>query len=371
MLQTYLAFFTRPVRVLRGFRKENLRPDLIAGLTVAVILLPQAIAYASIAQLPPQMGLYTAVIAAIVGALWGSSKQLHTGPTSTASLLMFATLLAIAEPGSPRYLAAAGVLAVLVGVFRLLLGLARLGMLVNFVSDSVIIGFTSGAAVLIWGSQLSALLRLNLPTSSSLTTTLTNVVQHAGETHVPSLLMGVAVVVLIAVLRRINRKLPGPLIAMVLAAVAISVFGLSQQGFKVIGQVPAGLPPFTGLPLFDLDLVGQLAGAALAIGSIGLVEAMSAARSMASQTGQRLDSNQEFVGQGLANVVSGFFSGYAGNGSFSRSALNFASGAQTQMASVFSGAVRLDRRLPLGSGSRQCAKSRPGRSTADDRLRDD
>ncbi len=337
MFQTYLAFFTRPLRVLQDFRKENLRPDLIAGLTVAVILLPQAIAYASIAQLPPQMGLYTAVIAAIVGALWGSSKQLHTGPTSTASLLMFATLLTIADPGSPRYLAAAGVLAVLVGIFRLLLGLARLGMLVNFVSDSVIIGFTSGAAVLIWGSQLSALLRLSVPTSSSLTTTLANVIHHVHETHVPSLIMGVAVVVLIAVLRRINRKLPGPLIAMVLAAAAISVFGLSQQGFKVIGQVPAGLPPFTGLPLFDLDLIGQLAGAALAIGSIGLVEAMSAARSMASQTGQRLDSNQEFVGQGLANIVSGFFSGYAGNGSFSRSALNFASGAQTPMASVFSG----------------------------------
>lgn len=337
MFRTYLAFFTRPVRVLRGFRKENLRPDLIAGLTVAVILLPQAIAYASIAQLPPQMGLYTAVVAALVGALWGSSNQLHTGPTSTASLLMFATLLAVAEPGSPRYLAAAGVLAVLVGIFRLLLGLARLGMLVNFVSDSVIIGFTSGAAVLIWVSQLSALLRLTFPTSSSMTTTLANVIHHAGETHVPSLIMGVAVVVLIVALRRVNRKLPGPLIAMVLAAAAISVFGLSQQGFKVIGQVPAGLPPFTGLPLFDLDLIGQLAGAALAIGSIGLVEALSAARSMASQTGQRLDSNQEFVGQGLANIVSGFFSGYAGNGSFSRSALNFASGAQTPLASTFSG----------------------------------
>src|SRR5512135_219432 len=138
MFQSDLAFFTRPVRILRGFRKANLRPDLVAGLTVAVILLPQAIAYASIAQVPPQMGLYTAVVAAIVGALWGSSNQLHTGPTSTAALLMFAALLSIATPGSPRYLAAAGLLAVLVGLFRLLLGLARLGMLVNFVSDSVI-----------------------------------------------------------------------------------------------------------------------------------------------------------------------------------------------------------------------------------------
>lgn len=357
MFQSYLAFFTRPWRVLRGFRKENLRPDLIAGLTVAVILLPQAIAYASIAQVPPQMGLYTAIIAALIGALWGSSNQLHTGPTSTASLLMFATLLTIAAPGSPRYVAAAGVLAVMVGIFRLLLGLAHLGMLVNFVSDSVIIGFTSGAAVLIWVSQLGALLRLNLPTSSSMITTLASVARHIGETHVPSLTMGVAVVLLIAVLRRINRKLPGPLIAMVLAAAAIGVFKLSQQGFKVIGQVSAGLPPFTLLPLFDLDLVGQLAGAALAIGSIGLVEAMSAARSMASQTGQRLDSNQEFVGQGLANIVSGFFSGYASNGAFSRSALNFASGAQTPLASVFSGVFVLIGALLLAPAAAHVPKA--------------
>src|SRR5512136_851026 len=317
MFRPYLAFFTRPMRILRSFRKEDLRPDLIAGLTVAVILLPQAIAYASIAQVPPQVGLYTAVVAAIVGALWGSSNQLHTGPASTTSLLMFATLLAVAEPGSPRYLAAAGVLAVMVGIFRLLLGLARLGMLVNFVSDSVIIGFTAGAAVLIWVSQLSALLRLNLPTSSSLTATLASAIQHSGETHLPSLVMGAAVAVLIGVLRRINRKLPGPLIAMILAGVSFGVFRLSQQGIRVIGQVLASLPPLISLPLFDLDLIGQLAGPALAIGSIGLVEAISAARSLASQTGQRLDSNQEFIGQGLSSIASGFFSGFAGSGSFS------------------------------------------------------
>ena len=318
MFRSYLAFFTRPAEVVRGFRKEALRPDLIAGLTVAVVLLPQAIAYAFITQVPPQVGLYTAIVAAIVGALWGSSNQLHTGPTSTASLLMFAALLAVAEPGSARYVAAAGVLAVMVGIFRLVLGLARLGLLVNFVSDSVIIGFTTGAAVLIWVSQVSALLRLDLPTSSSLTVTMANAIQHLGETHLPSLLLGAGVVLLIAVLRRVNRKLPGPLIAMVLAAACVAFFRLSEQGIKTMGKVSAGLPPLISLPLFDLELVGQLAGPALAIGAIGLVEAMSAARSIASQTGQRLDSNQEFVGQGLANIASGFFSGYAGKGAFSR-----------------------------------------------------
>src|SRR5512135_567298 len=126
MFQSDLAFFTRPVRILRGFRKANLRPDLVAGLTVAVILLPQAIAYASIAQVPHQMGLYAVFVAAIVGALWGSSNQLHTGPTSTASLLIFATLIAVAPPGTQRYVAAVAVLTVMVGIFHLALGLAHL-----------------------------------------------------------------------------------------------------------------------------------------------------------------------------------------------------------------------------------------------------
>ncbi|HEX9116510.1 MAG TPA: SulP family inorganic anion transporter, partial [Anaerolineae bacterium] len=270
-------------------------------------------------------------------ALWGSSDQLHTGPTSTASLLMFAALIGVAQPGSPRYIAAAGLLAVMVGVFRLLLGLARLGMLVNFVSDSVIIGFTTGAAVLIWASQLGALLRLKIPASTSLTATVQAAVRQAGATHLPSLALGVAAVLLIAALRRVDRKLPGPLIAIVLGGIGVVVFGLAASGIQVLGPVQAGLPPLTGLPLFDLDLIGQLAGAALAIGSIGLVEAMSAARSLASQTGQRLDSNQEFVGQGLSNIACGFFSGCAGNGAFSRSALNYDAGAQTPMASVFSG----------------------------------
>ena len=295
-IRSNLSFFARPAQILRGYRKENLRPDLIAGLTVAVVLLPQAVAYATIAQVPPEVGLYTAIVAAIVGALWGSSNQLHTGPTSTASLLVFASLLTLAEPGSPRFLAAAGVIAVMVGLFSLLMGVAHLGMLVNFVSDSVIIGFTAGAGVLIWISQLSSLLRLDFPSSPSLLVTLQNALKHLPETHGLSLAIGLGVIVVIVILRRVNRQLPGPLIGMVIASILVGGLGWSAQGIKIIGKLPGGLPPLTSLPLFDLDLIGQLAGSALAIGAIGLVEAMSVARSIASQTGQRLNSNQEFIG---------------------------------------------------------------------------
>ncbi len=159
------VYFSRPVRVWREFEGSFLRSDLVAGLTVAVVLLPQAMAYAMIAELPPQMGLYAAIVAAIVGALWGSSHHLHTGPTNAASLLVLASLLTVAQPGTPEFLAAAGYMAIIVGVFRLVMGLLRMGVLVNFVADSVIVGFTAGAGLLISVNQLRHLLRLDIVSS--------------------------------------------------------------------------------------------------------------------------------------------------------------------------------------------------------------
>jgi len=346
--KTSAFFFLRPIPVLRSFHRANLKPDLVAGLTVAVVLLPQAIAYALIAGMPPQLGLYSAIIAAIIGALWGSSNQLQTGPTNTASLLVLATLLPIAAAGSPRFIAAASLMALMIGVFRLLLGLARLGLLVNFVSDSVIIGFTAGAGVLIWVSQISALMRVTVPSSPSMITILQNLAFHFQETHWPSLILGMCVGGLIVVVRRINHRLPGALIALILAATVVWIFSLQNQGIEVIGAVPGGLPPLTDFSQLNLDLIGQLASGALAIGAIGLVESMAVARSVASQTGQRLDSNQEFIGQGLSNIACGFFSGFACSGSFSRTSVNYSSGAQTPLASVFSGVFVLFAVLLLG-----------------------
>jgi len=346
--KTSAFFFLRPIPILKSYRRANLKPDLVAGLTVAVILLPQAIAYAIIAGMPPELGLYTAIIAAIIGALWGSSNQLQTGPTNTASLLVLATLLPIAAAGTPKFIAAASLMAVIIGVFRLLLGLARLGMLVNFVSDSVIIGFTAGAGVLIWVSQISTLLRVTIPTSPSMIATLQSLAIHFQEAHWPSLLLGIFIGVLILVIRRINDRIPGPLIALILAATVVWIFSLQNQGIKVIGTVPVGLPPLMDFSTVNLDMIGQLSSGALAIGAIGLVEALSVARSVASQTGQRLDSNQEFIGQGLANIACGFFSGFACSGSFNRTAVNHTSGAQTPLASVFSGVFVLIAALLLG-----------------------
>jgi SulP family sulfate permease len=245
-------------------------------------------------------------------------------------------ILTVAQPDSPTFVLAAGMLAVMVGVFQLVLGVAGLGVLVNFVSHSVVVGFTAGAGVLIAVKQLREFLGLQF-SSHNLIETITEIFIHLPQTHLPTLALGVGTVVIIVGLRQINRNLPGPLIAMIVASGLVWLLGLDEAGVAVIGKLPTGLPPVARLPLFDLDLIARLSTGAVAVGAIGLVETTAIARSIATQTGQRLDSNQEFVGQGLSNISVGFLTGYPCAGSFSRSAVNHRANAQTRMSAIFSG----------------------------------
>jgi SulP family sulfate permease len=333
-------YFTHPVQTIKNYDRGNLRPDIIAGLTVAVILLPQAIAFALIADLPPVMGIYTAVIAAVVGALWGSSNQAHTGPTNAMSLLVLSILLGSFEPGTTEFYTAAGMLAVMAGLFQLLMGVARLGLLVNFVSHSVVVGFAAGAGVLIAVRQIPPLLGLEAG-GHNLFQTVQNISSGLLDLNRATAAIGIGTIVLLIVLRRINRKIPGAIIAMIGASVLVYLFDLTSYGVDVIGELEQKLPPLADLPLLDLDFISSLTTGALAVGAIGLVETTAISRSIATQTGQRLDSNQEFIGQGLANIAVGFFSGYPSAGSFSRSAVNFNAGARSPMAAIFSSAFVL------------------------------
>ncbi len=337
----------RPAAILRDYRRADLAPDIIAGLTVAMIAVPQGIAYALIAELPPHTGLYAAIVGAIVGALWGSSRHLQTGPTNASSLLILPALLAVATPGTPDYLIAAGMIAVLAGIIKLLVGLARLGVLINFVSDSVVIGFTTGAGLLIIVNQLRHLLRLNIPSTSELDQTLRNVVTHLPESHIPSLLLGLGTLFLVLMLRRIDRRIPSAFAALMLASIAAAVLGLAGQ-VKLVGTLPSGLPPLAALPLTDLRIIGELSTASLAVAAFGLVETTSVARGIAAKTRQRLDSNQEFIGQGLASIACGLFSGYPSSGSLARSALNFQAGARSALSNVFCGIFVLLALLAFG-----------------------
>jgi len=333
-----LRVLAHPLEIARSYRREQLRGDVLAGLTVAVVLLPQAIAFAQIAELPVNMGLNAAIVAAVVGGLWGSSHHLQTGPTNAISLIVLSSLLVTSTPGTHDFVVAAGVMAVMAGLFQLAMGLARLGVLVNFVSHSVIVGFTTGAACLIGIQQVRPFLGLEFAEHvHTLPQTAAALFRHLGGTHPVTAAIGAGSMVVLVVLRHIHRKIPGPLLVMVGAAVLVVVLGLDQQGVAVIGPVPTGLPPLAKLPLFDLDLYGKLSAGALAVAAIGLAESVSIARSVSSRSNQRLDSNQELVGQGLSNLACGFFSGYAIAGSLSRTALSYDAGARTSMASVFTG----------------------------------
>lgn len=340
-LSSWGRYLARPVELIRTYNLADLQADVLAGLTVAIVALPQAMVFALIAELPAEVGLYALIVAAVVGALWGSSAHLQTGPTNTTSLLVLSVLIEVAVPGTPEYAIAAGVMALIVGVTRLIAGLARLGVLVNFVSEAVVVGFTAGAGTLILINQLRHLLRLPVASQPNLWRTLPAIASHLDETHLYSTLIGIGTIALVLILRRIDRRLPAPLLAMAASGVVVALFGLDAGGVAVVGELPRGFPPLVSLPVLDLNLIGRLATGSVAVAAIGLVEATSIARSIASQTGQRLDSNQEFVGQGLANIATAFFSGYACSGSFSRTAVNYEAGARTGLANVFMSAFVL------------------------------
>ncbi len=263
-------YLARPLRLIRGYDRGSIRPDLMAGITVAVILLPQAIAFALIADLPPEMGLYAAVIGGLAGALWGSSDQLHTGPTNAISLLVFSSLASVAVVGSPEYIVAASMLALLVGLFQLALGLARLGVLVNFVSHSVIVGFATGAAVLIAVRQIKPLLGLEFE-AESVVDLLSGVATNVTEANPATAAIGIGTIVFMIVARKINPRIPAALLAMVLASLVVYALDLVDRGVDVIGLLPSGFPPVS-MPVFDWDLVSSLAAGVIAVGAIGLVE---------------------------------------------------------------------------------------------------
>ncbi len=324
-----------------GLLKEKgaLRADLISGVTVALVLVPQSMAYAQLAGLPVYYGLYASFLPPMVAALFGSSRQLATGPVAVVSLMTAAALEPIAAGSPEGYLAYAVLLAFMVGAFQLFLGVFRLGVLVDFLSHPVVIGFTNAGAIIIATSQLSKLFGVSVEKAEHHYETVMRVVEAAmANTHLPTLGMGLISIAIMLALKSHLPKIPN-----VLAAVAITTLlswytGFGEAGGAVVGTIPEGLPAFN-LPVFDWTVVQQLITAAITISLIGFMEAISIAKAMAARTRQRLDANQELIGQGLSNLVAGTFSGYPVSGSFSRSAVNINAGAVTGVSSVVTGAV--------------------------------
>lgn len=316
-----------------------LQADVIAGITVALVLVPQSMAYAQLAGLPPYYGLYASFLPGIFAALFGSSRQLATGPVAVVSL-MTATALEPLALTPDLYVAYAISLAFMVGIFQMALGLLRLGVLVDFLSHPVVIGFTNAAAIIIATSQLSKIFGVAVIKGEHQYETIWNVLVSATtDTHMLTFSMGILALAIMIVMRKFAPRLPNVLVAVCVTTIIAWVIKFEENGGAVVGVVPKGvtLPDLpTGV---SLDVIFQLMSTAVIVAVVGFMEAISIAKAMAARTRQSLDANQELIGQGIGNMVSGAFQGYAVSGSFSRSAVNINAGAITGFSAVITGLV--------------------------------
>ncbi len=329
--------FTALFPFLRWFKLINrmsLKADLMAGLTGAVIVLPQGIAFATIAGLPPEYGLYTAMVTPIIAALFGSSLHLISGPTTAISIIIFSAASNHADPGSPEFISLVLTITLMAGIYQTILGLARLGTLTNFVSHTVIIGFTAGAAILIVTSQMKNILGISIPKGESFVDTWFYL--WSDISSINPYILSIAIVTLATALlvKRLLPKSPHLLIALVIGSLAALMMGGSVHDIQLVGKIPAQLPPFSS-PDLSLASIKMLAPEAFAVALLGLIEAVSISRSIANKSHQRIDANQEFIGQGLSNIAGSFFSSYAGSGSFTRSGVNYSAGAKTPLSAIF------------------------------------
>ena len=341
-------FFARNHRFYRIFpflkwwpmvTKDTIKYDLIAGITGAAVVLPQGVAFATIAGLPPEYGLYAAMVPAVVAALFGSSWHLVSGPTTALSIVVFSMISPLAEPGTAHYISLVLTLTFLAGVFQLIIGLARMGALVNFISHTVVIGFTAGAAILIASSQLKNFVGISVPRGASFYETMHTIIWHIGTLNPYVFGIGVTTLVLGLLAKKLFPRFPYMIAAMigggVVAYFVNKVFGgEAVTHLKTVGVLTSGLPPFSH-PDLSLESIKVLLSSAVAVTILALTEAVSISRAIAAKSEQRIDGSQEFIGQGLSNIAGSFFSGYASSGSFNRSGLNYAAGARTPLATIF------------------------------------
>lgn len=318
--------------------KNSIKADFLAGITGAVIVLPQGVAFALIAGLPPVYGLYTAMVTPIVAALFGSSWHLISGPTTAISIVVFSAASPYAAPGSSEFIQLVLVLTLMAGIFQLALGLARMGTLVNFVSHSVVTGFTAGAAILIAISQLKHALGIEIPRGLSFYETISSLGVNIGDTNMYILVVSLATLVTAVLLKKFLPAWPNLLIGMIVGSLVAFFMDAEANGISVVGSLPGHLPPFT-VPDINFEKFSSLAPSAFAIALLGLIEAVAIGRAIASKSHQRINGNQEFIGQGASNIVGSFFSCYAGSGSFTRSGINYQAGARTPLAAIFAAII--------------------------------
>lgn len=311
------------------------RADLSAGLLGAIIVLPQGIAFAMIAGLPPIYGLYSAMITPIVAALFGSSRHLVSGPTTAISIVIFGAVSKIAPEGSADYIEKVLLLTFLVGVIQFALGVGRLGKYVSFVSETVVVGFTAGAAILIMTNAIKGMLGLSIPAQASFLETWRQIFGHILAANETVLAVAVVTITTALLAKKCSTQIPYMLVGLAFGTVFAWAVNTPGNGLPFVGKIESALPPLSW-PGFSPDNFHLLFSQAFAVALLGLISSVAISRSIAVKSGQQTDTNQEFIGQGLSNIVGSFFSNYVSSGSFTRSGLNFEAGARTPAAAIFS-----------------------------------
>ena len=334
-LQRFLPFTAGWPRVSR----ETLRADAVAGLIGAIVVLPQGVAFATLAGLPPEYGLYCAMVPTLVAALFGSSWHAVSGPTNAVSLMVLSVLVPLAAPGSARYIALALTLSLLCGLLMVAMGLFRLGTLVNFVSNGVVVGFTAAIGLIIIASQSAALLGIEVGHSTAFVEMVHNVIARHAEVHPWALAVGLVTIAVGSVARRVAPHAAPMLIAMLAGtvfAIALEAWlGAAASGIRTLGALPGALPPLSH-PEVSGSSLRSLFGPALAVTVLSVTQAIAVVRAVAIRSGQRIDNNQELIGQGLANIAAAFFSGYPSSASVNRCSVNYEAGARTPLSAVAS-----------------------------------
>ena len=324
---------------LPNYKKAWLKKDIFSGLTIGTILIPQGIAYATIAGLPPVYGLYTAMIPQLVYAILGTSRQLAVGPAAMDSLIVASGVSAIAAVGSQHFITLSILLAFMVGFFQFIFGVFQMGFLVNFLSKPVISGFTSGSAIIIASNQFGNLTGIDIERSNHVYAIFYSLITYLHNLHWITLVLGITSIIALVILKIYFKKFPGSLLAVVLGILVVYFFRLDQQGVVILGEIPKGLPSFS-LPNFDQKFIEQLSGLALTLALIGFMEAISIAKSIeAKHNSYEVKPNKELIALGFGNMIGSLFQSFPATAGFARTAVNDQSGAKTPLSSVIAAVI--------------------------------
>ncbi|MEX0661297.1 MAG: solute carrier family 26 protein [Balneolaceae bacterium] len=323
---------------ISSYSGKEAKGDLNAGITVGIMLIPQGMAYAMLAGLPPIYGLYASIVPLILYAIFGTSRQLAVGPVAMVSLLVLAGVGQVAEVGSDRFIHLAIMTAMGVGIFQFLMGVFRMGFLVNFLSHPVLSGFTSAAALIIGASQIKNLLGLDLPRTNYVHEIIWGAIQQVSEIEPFTAAIGIGSIFTIILIRKWKQTFPSALVVVAIGTILTAVFGLNQAGVSIVGDIPKGLPSFqlTGFSTSDFQLIFPTI---LVIALVGYMESIAVAKTIANKHGYKVDPNQELIGLGIANIGGALFQSYPTTGGFSRTAVNDQAGSNTGMSSIISAGV--------------------------------